>query len=254
MGYHRRMISVGLSAPDFSLSDQYGRTFRLSEERGRSNVLLLFLPAAFTPICTTELPALSAYAGRFAAEAHTLPVAVTVDNTASNLAWANQCGASSIRLLSDFFPHGAVANAYGCLAGDGVAERCTVIVDKAGVVRYSVSAGRFGKRSVPDLLAIATRIDGGIPVPNHGGLLPSLDLPVVYVTTSCSHCRAVRDFLTSSGLSQRVVVREVDRDPVAMRELLAARSDGSVPLLRLRGRTYLGDADVIAALRRAYGL
>lgn len=248
------MISVGTIAPDFALPSQNGTVFRSADARGRWNVLLLFLPAAFTPICTTELPALDAYVDRFAAEARTVPLAVTVDNTAANLAWARSCGVRQLPVLSDFFPHGAVARAFGVLAPDGVAERSTVIIDKAGIVRYAVSAGRFGKRSVPDLLAIAAQINGGRAVPNAGGLLPRQDLPTVYVTTTCPHCVRVREFLNGSGLSQRVVVREVDRDQAAMRELLAYQPDGGVPLLVAGGRRYLGDQDVIAALRSTYGV
>lgn len=246
------MIAVGSPAPLFELPTQYGGTFRLGDWRGRANVLLLFLPAAFTPICTTELPALAAYRDRFWSEAGTYVAAVTVDNAPANLAWARQCGAASVPLLSDFEPKGAVAAAYGCLASDGVAERCTVLVDRAGVVRYAVSAGRYGKRSVPELLAIAARANGGAPVPNAGGLLARLDLPVVYVTTTCPHCVAVRRWLADSGLSERVVVREVDRDPAAMRELLGAAPGGDVPTLRLpSGAVASGDAAVVDALRRA---
>lgn len=245
------MIPVGSPAPDFTLKDQTGKPFHLADFRGQSNVLLLFLPAAFTPICTTEVPALNAMADRFWNEARTTVAAVTVDNAPANLAWARQCRADRIRLLSDFYPHGAVSNVYGCLAKDGVSERCTVIIDKSGIVRFSVEAGRYGKRSIPELLAISTSINGGVPVINRGGLLPALDLPVLYVLSTCEHCDAVRDYLNRSGLSERIVVREVDKDPVAMQQLLSVSPYGDVPVLLAGGqRPIVRDQAILAFLQK----
>lgn len=61
---------------------------------------------------------------------------VSTDSRFANAAWAEQLGGISYPLLSDFFPHGAVAQLYGVLRPEGMAERAIVIVDKAGTVRY----------------------------------------------------------------------------------------------------------------------
>jgi alkyl hydroperoxide reductase subunit AhpC/glutaredoxin len=256
------ILPVGSTAPDFTLPSQNGKRFRLADWRGRKNVLIMFLPAAFTPICTTELPALAAMLGRFWNETDTLPIAITTDNSPSNLAWARQCNANGISVLSDFNPHGAVSRAYGVLADDGVAERSTVIIDKNGVVRHGVVAGRFGKRSVPELFALAARINGGQTVLNTGGLMPMLDLPVLYTTSSCPHCANVKSFLASSGLSQRIVVRDVDKDQVAMKDLMDRTRTNTKPngiddvptLIMPDGRYISGDKGVIDTLSHAYGL
>lgn len=248
------MIPVGSPAPNFVLPTQRGNKFKLSDYRGK-NVLLLFLPAAFTPICTTELPALAAMYPRFYAEANTIPVAVTVDNTNANLAWARQCNGNGISLLSDFYPHGSVSQAYGAwIPAEGISARATVIIDKNGIVRYAVDAGKFGKRSIPGLLRIATEINGGRQVANSGAVLPALDLPVLFSSKLCSHCTTVKDFLASSGLSQRIVVRDVIEDPEAMRQLLRVLPEGGVPTLYIGGKIVEGDVDIINALKNAYGV
>ncbi len=249
------MIPVGSVAPNFSLSTQRGNKFTLSDYRGKSNVLLLFLPAAFTPICSTELPALASYYPRFYSEANTVPVAITVDNTNANLAWARQCGGNGISVLSDFYPHGAVSQAYGAwIPSEGISARATVIVGKDGIVRYAVDAGKFGKRSVPGLLSIATQINGGKQVPNAGAVLPQLDMPILFSSGLCSHCTTVKNFLASSGLSQRVVVRDVIQDPEAMRQLLRVLPEGGVPTLYMGGKITEGDVPVINELKRTYGI
>lgn len=248
-------IAPGTAAPDFVLGDQHGRAFRLGDLRGRAQVLLVFLPAAFTPICSTELPALAALRDRFWAEAGTLPVAVTVDNAPANLAWARTCGAGDrVPLLSDFHPHGAVARAYGALLeGEGVADRAAVLVDRAGVVRYSESVGKYGKRSAPALLAIATAVRTGAVAGAPGAAPPSartaLDLPVLYAAGSCAACAQVRAMLDATGRSQRVVVRDVEREPDAMRALLALDPAATVPALVWRGARTTGRDAVAARLQ-----
>lgn len=244
-------IVVGSIAPDFTAKDQYGHPFQLSSLRGKANVLLLFVPASFTPICSSEIPALAAMLDRFLVEAETHPVAIDVDNNPSNLAWSRKCGATRLRILSDFYPHGAISTAYGVLAPDGVSERSTFIVDKRGIVRHATVAGRYGKRSVSDLLSIATALDGRAPVRravNPQGLM-RLDLPILYVSAGCSHCENVLAFLASSGLSQQIVVRNIASDAQAATDLDAMGASG-VPTLKLpNGQLIHGDTPIINALR-----
>jgi len=244
------MIPVGSVAPDFRLQNQYGQPFVLSSYRGQYNVLLVFLPAAFTPICTNTLPIMAHLYERFLNETKTLPAVITVDNTHSNLAWSQSCGSARVPILSDFYPHGEVGKAYGCLAADGLDERCTVIVDKQGVVRYSMMVDRFRQQNVPELLSIASQINGGRAILNVGGVITRPALPVLYVSSSCPHCWTVRNFIMTSGMGPKIIVREVDKDQVAMNELLSLDKNGATPLLHTpQGDTVSGDEAIIRKLR-----
>lgn len=245
------MLPVGSLAPDFTLKNQNDEPFQLSSFRGKSNVLLVFLPAAFTPICSTELPALSVLARRFVEEANAVPAAITVDNVPSNLAWSRQCGGTGVHLLSDFNPHGAISRAYGAwLPDEGLSDRASVLVGRDGKVLYQESAGKFGKRSVQGLLDMAVRANGGNPTRPARTTMP-LDLPVLYVTSRCPHCQNVRQFLRGSGLSERVVCRVVDQDATAMQELLGLGIE-QVPTLRMPdGRTVTGEQPIVDQLTQA---
>jgi len=247
-------LQVGSVAPDFELTDQTGAPFRLSSVRGKHQVLLIFLPAAWTPICSTEVPATAVMLDQFLA-ANTLPFVVDVDNNPSNLSWSRDCGGQRVRILSDFNPHGAVSRAYGILAPDGVSERSTFLIGTDGLVKYSNVAGRFGKRSVPGLLQIASAVAYGRPITPAAaaaGVLPKLDLPVIYTMAGCSHCAKVKAFLATSGLSRKVVVKDV-ADQQNMRELLEASPDGGVPTLVLpNGTKAEGDQPIIDTLKKIY--
>lgn len=250
------MLRLNTIAPDFTLTDQHGAPFRLSEHRGRHQVLLSFIPAAFTPICGTEVPALDALSPRFNREANTVVAVVTPDNAPVNAAWARELGVRNVQLLSDWNPHGLVSQAYDAWNGaDGICDRASVLIGADGRVKYAESVGKFGKRAAPALLDIAIRAAGGRPAPAGQTARMTMDLPVVYTMRGCSHCEAVKAFLDRSALMHRVVVRDVATDSGAMEELLKLDGSGSVPLLAQNGRSVaLGDADVIATLRRLYGV
>jgi peroxiredoxin len=81
------------------------------------------------------MPALEADIDRFA-EANTQVLGISVDYTAANAAWAESLGMGRLPLLSDYWPHGATAQAYGVLREQGFTERATFIVDKAGIIRF----------------------------------------------------------------------------------------------------------------------
>ena len=243
------MITPGSVAPVFSIPHQNGSLFQLRDYLGKNHVLLLFLPAAFTPICTTELPALAALRERFWTEANTVVAAVTTDQTASNREWARRCGAGQIFVLSDYYPQGAVSKAYGAwLPNEGIADRATVIVAKDGIVRYAESVGKFGKRSVPTLLSIARAIDGKAPLTQSSAKMP-LDLPILFVTGHCPYCKSTLDLLRSLHLEDRVVVRNVDNDQAAMRLLLQVNSHGAVPTLYFGGKVYEGAPSIGVTLK-----
>ncbi|MDQ2585825.1 peroxiredoxin [Saccharothrix yanglingensis] len=130
------MVEVGAVAPDFTLHDQNRQRVALSSFRGSKHVLLVFYPFAFSGICTGELcrvrDELAAY------EAGDVQVlGVSVDTPFSLKAWSAEQG-YGFPLLSDFWPHGEVARAYGVFdEKSGMAVRGTFLVDVAGVVRYA---------------------------------------------------------------------------------------------------------------------
>jgi peroxiredoxin len=127
------MLQVGDAAPEFELLDESGRPTRLSGFRGKS-VVLVFFPAAFSPICTEELKGLSAHAGDFEREGAVL-VGVSVDNKWSLKAFKRDEKLEAV-LLSDFHPKGAVSQKYGVFMGEtGYAKRGTFVIDKEGVIR-----------------------------------------------------------------------------------------------------------------------
>jgi peroxiredoxin len=129
-------IAVGAEAPDFLLRDQNNQEVRLADFRGEKAVLLVFYPLAFTGTCQGELcevsENLSAYAN---ADAQILTI--SVDSVYSHKVWADREG-YDFPLLADFWPHGAVAQAYGVFNAErGFANRGTFVIDKAGIVRFA---------------------------------------------------------------------------------------------------------------------
>ncbi|BBC36773.1 Antioxidant, AhpC/TSA family [Streptomyces graminofaciens] len=130
-------IQVGDKAPDFELKDNHGATVRLSDFRGEKNVVLLFYPFAFTGVCTGELCELRDNLPKFVNDDVQL-LAVSNDSIHTLRVFGEQ-EALEYPLLSDFWPHGEVSRAYGVFDGDkGCAVRGTFIIDKEGVVRWTV--------------------------------------------------------------------------------------------------------------------
>jgi peroxiredoxin len=130
-------VEVGDEAPDFELPDQHGTPVKLSSFRGAKNVVLVFYPLAFSPVCSGELCALREDFPEVDRDDVEL-LTVSVDHMFAHRAWAEQEN-FQFGLLSDFWPHGAVARAYGVFDEDrGVALRGTFVIDKAGIVRWKV--------------------------------------------------------------------------------------------------------------------
>ncbi|WP_369388933.1 peroxiredoxin [Streptomyces sp. CG1] len=133
-------IQVGDKAPDFELKDNHGRTVKLSDLHGDKNVVLLFYPFAFTGVCTGELCELRDNLPKFV-NGDTQLLAVSNDSIHTLRVFAEQEGLE-YPLLSDFWPHGNVSRAYGVFDEDkGCAVRGTFIIDKEGVVRWTVVNG-----------------------------------------------------------------------------------------------------------------
>ena len=124
-------------APDFALPDQHGRTVTLNEFKGRKNVVLVFYPFAFTSVCSGELHALQEELDALRGE-DTEVLAVSCDSMHTQRVFAEQQG-FEYPLLADFWPHGNTARAYGVFAEDkGCAVRGTFVIDREGVIRWSV--------------------------------------------------------------------------------------------------------------------
>ncbi|MFH9583647.1 peroxiredoxin [Streptomyces luteogriseus] len=142
-------IQVGEKAPDFELKDNHGRAVRLSEFRRRKNVVLLFYPFAFTGVCTGELCELRDNLPQFS-DRDTELLAVSNDSIHTLRVFAEQEGLE-YPLLSDFWPHGNVSRAYGVFDEDkGCAVRGTFVIDKEGVVRWTVVNGLPDARDLND--------------------------------------------------------------------------------------------------------
>jgi peroxiredoxin len=133
-------IDVGAQAPDFTLKDQHNQDVRLSDFRGRKAVLLVFYPLAFSGTCQGELSEVEDNLSEYANE-NAQVVTVSVDSTWSHRVWADREG-FEFPLLSDFWPHGAVAGTYGVFNDvAGFANRGTFLIDRDGVVRFAEMLG-----------------------------------------------------------------------------------------------------------------
>jgi peroxiredoxin len=128
-------VTVGQAAPDFTLLNQRGESVTLSDLRGR-RVVLVFYPFAFSSICTSELCSLRDRRGEF--DDDTVLLGISVDTKHALRVFAEQEGLG-FDLLSDFWPHGAVAQEYGVFLPErGMATRASFVVDREGIVRWAV--------------------------------------------------------------------------------------------------------------------
>lgn len=132
-------VEIGQPAPDFTLRNQHGEDVSLSGLRGR-NVVIVFYPFAFSGICTGELCEIRDNLHVFT-DTDAEVLAISCDPMFSLRAWADQDG-YEFSLLSDFWPHGDVARAYGIFQeGPGAAARGTYVIDREGIVRWKIENG-----------------------------------------------------------------------------------------------------------------
>jgi len=131
----RTRLQVGDPAPDFTLPSLSGEKVTLSEFRGKKNVVLSFVPAAWTPVCSEQWPGYNLVKDYFV-QHQAVILGITVDNLATLHAWTQQMGGVWFPVLSDFWPHGAVAAKYGILRSEGTSERAVFVIDKQGIIRY----------------------------------------------------------------------------------------------------------------------
>ncbi|MDO9099485.1 MAG: redoxin domain-containing protein [Caldisericota bacterium] len=128
-------ITVGDTAPDFELFDNRKRLVHLADYRGRQ-VLLSWHPLAWTPVCAEQMKSLEAHVQEFE-KANAIAFGLSIDPVPSKNHWAKELGIAQTMLLSDFWPHGAVAQSYGLFReADGYSERANILLDARGVVTW----------------------------------------------------------------------------------------------------------------------
>lgn len=125
-------VAPGEPAPDFTLSAISGKKVSLSSLKGR-NVVISFVPAAWTPVCSDQWPGYG-ISRNFFEENDAVLLGITVDNLPTLHAWVNQMGNIWFEVLSDFWPHGEVASSYGLLRSDGTSERALIFIDREGII------------------------------------------------------------------------------------------------------------------------
>ena len=151
-------VKVGDRAPVFTLPSISGEKVSLGQYRGKKNVVLSFVPAAWTPVCSDQWPGYNIVKEIFD-ENNAILLGITVDNIPTLYAWTNQMGNLWFPVLSDFWPHGAVAQKYGILRSDGVSERALFVIDKKGILRY-IDVNDINKRpSLEDLIKALEKVN-----------------------------------------------------------------------------------------------
>lgn len=150
---------VGSAAPDFTAPNQYGEPVRLSDFRGRTDVVVVFYPYAFSRICTSELGALRDRPDLLRAAEF---LAVSCDPMFTLRAYA-EAERLEFGLLSDFWPHGSIASRYGVFDAErGAAMRGTFVIDRAGVIRWSVVNPAGQARAVDDYARALASLGPGL--------------------------------------------------------------------------------------------
>lgn len=148
-------VKVGEKAPDFTLPSISGEKISLHQLKGKKNVVISFVPAAWTPVCSDQWPGYN-IAKTIFDENDAVLLGITVDNIPTLFAWTKQMGKLWFHVLSDFWPHGKVADMFGVLRSDGVSERALFVVDKEGILQYAHVAD-INKR--PDLKDLAKELE-----------------------------------------------------------------------------------------------
>lgn len=123
------MVEEGDKAVDFTLEDQNGDEFKLSDFEGQK-VLLSFHPLAGTSVCAEQMKALDDNMDRFE-ELETVPVGISVDSSPAKKLWSEKLEIDELRMLSDFWPHGEVIKKYDLFReDDGFSERANILIDE----------------------------------------------------------------------------------------------------------------------------
>lgn len=131
----KKSLKVKDKAPDFLLYDHNKQIFRLSEFKGKK-VLLSFHPLAWTSVCAKQMISIEKNKKKFD-RINTVAVGISIDSVPTKKAWSLELGIKNIRLLSDFWPHGKVAETYRIFREkDGFSERANIIIDEEQKIEY----------------------------------------------------------------------------------------------------------------------
>jgi peroxiredoxin len=142
-------LAIGSMAPDFELVNQHGQKISLSSYQGKKNVVVIFYPFAFSGICTGELCALRDDLAAFQNEKVEL-ISISCDPMYANKVFAEQEG-YKFQVLSDFWPHGAIAKAYGVFDENrGCATRGSFIIGTDGKIKWMVVNGLGEARNIAE--------------------------------------------------------------------------------------------------------
>lgn len=152
-------LKVGNAAPNFTLPAVEGGKISLRQYRGKKNVVISFVPAAWTPVCSGQWPGYNISKALFD-EHDAILLGITVDNIPTLYAWSKQMCNPGEKLwfpvLSDFYPHGAVASRYGVLRSSGESERALFVINKKGIITY-IDVHDINKRPPLDAIAKALK-------------------------------------------------------------------------------------------------
>jgi mycoredoxin-dependent peroxiredoxin len=129
-----KTLKAGDAAPDFTLRTANGIEWHLADFRGEKNVVLAFVPYAFSSVCSVQLPSYESELERFK-DFDTEVVSISLDSTYALNAWAKSMH-TSFPLLSDFYPQGKVVDLYGVRHQAGMSNRAVIVIDKEGIIRY----------------------------------------------------------------------------------------------------------------------
>ena len=143
-----RPLKVGDEAPDFTLPSHNEGELKLSWYRGRHNVVLVFYPGDWTPVCSAQIPGYQQHI-EFFNDCNCQLLCVSVDSIPCHIAWASSFGEFSFPLMSDYWPHGKVAGNYGVLSEKGYAERSVFLIDINGIIRF---IERYDYEEIPETI------------------------------------------------------------------------------------------------------
>jgi peroxiredoxin len=150
------MIKKGDRAKEFTLKDQNDKDVQLSDFQEKK-VLLSFHPLAWTSVCAEQMKALEAHKKEFDA-LNTVALGLSIDTVPSKNAWAKELGIKNTMLLSDFWPHGKIAKAYGIFREtNGFSERANIVLDENHRVIF---AKVYPLKELPDIEEILQVLAG----------------------------------------------------------------------------------------------
>ncbi len=148
---------IGEKIRDFTLKDQNGKEFTLSGRTG-TRVLLSFHPLAWTGVCSGQMKLLEAHHDTLAS-LNTVAVGISVDSVPCKKAWADHLGIKKTTLLSDFWPHGDVAQAYGVfIEQEGFAGRVNIVIDEHQKVAFVKEYERLSLPDMNEIIDVLRRI------------------------------------------------------------------------------------------------